>query len=62
MGQVIDRLAKLTAHTYTALGGASEEVFWQSAEVVDDLAIAYADLVEELLTGTRRLPMTTTSA
>ncbi|WP_249644364.1 DUF4254 domain-containing protein [Nocardia sputi] len=61
MGQVIDRLAELTAHTYTALAGASEEVFWDSAEVVDDLAIAYADLVEELLAGTRRLPMTTTS-
>lgn len=61
MGQVIDRLAQLTAHTYTALTGASEEVFWESAEVVDDLAIAYTDLVEELLAGTRRLPMTTTS-
>ncbi|MGY1876358.1 DUF4254 domain-containing protein [Nocardia gipuzkoensis] len=62
MGQVIDRLAQLTAHTYTTLAGASEEVFWPSAEILDDLAIAYADLVEELLAGTRRLPMTTTSA
>ncbi|MGY2116006.1 DUF4254 domain-containing protein [Nocardia gipuzkoensis] len=61
MGQVIDRLAQLIAHTYTTLAGASEEVFWQSAEVVDDLAIAYTGLVEELLAGTRRLPMTTTS-
>lgn len=61
MGQVIDRLAQLTAHTYTVLTGASDEVFWKSAEILDDLAIAYADLVEELLAGTRRLPMTTTS-
>ncbi|WP_174189863.1 hypothetical protein [Nocardia barduliensis] len=61
IGQVIDRIAQLTAHTYTALAGASEEVFWESAEVVEDLAVAYADLVEELLAGTRRLPMTTTS-
>ncbi|UAK31956.1 DUF4254 domain-containing protein [Nocardia asteroides] len=61
MGQVIDRIAQLTAHTYTALAGASEEVFCESAEVVDDLAIAYTDLVEELLAGSRRLPMTPTS-
>ncbi|MEV0712723.1 DUF4254 domain-containing protein [Nocardia aurea] len=61
MGQVIDRLAQLTAHTYTALAAGPDEVFWEATEFVDDLAIAYTDLATELLAGTRRLPVTTTS-
>ncbi|MEV0359401.1 DUF4254 domain-containing protein [Nocardia sp. NPDC050697] len=61
MGQVIDRLAQLTAYTYTALASASEDVFVEAMDFVDDLGTAYTDLVTELLAGTRRLPTTTTS-
>ncbi|MET7774073.1 DUF4254 domain-containing protein [Nocardia sp. NPDC005366] len=60
VGQVIDRLAQLTAYTYTVLAGASQEVFTDAAEYVEELAHGYTDLVEELTAGVRRLPVTTT--
>ncbi|UGT59864.1 DUF4254 domain-containing protein [Nocardia asteroides] len=61
IGQVIDRLAQLTAYIYTALAGSSDEVFIESMDFVEELATAYTDLVAELFAGTRRLPTTTTS-
>ncbi len=61
IGQVIDNLAQLTAHTYTALAQGSNAVFWEAVAIVDDHADAYTDLVAELLAGTRRLPLTLTA-
>ncbi|WP_040713554.1 hypothetical protein [Nocardia takedensis] len=61
IGQVIDNLARLTAHTYTALAQGSDEMFWAAADIVDDHAEAYTDLVAELLAGTRRLPLILTA-
>lgn len=59
MGQVIDRIARLTALTYTAMAGASDQVFHELVAYVDDLARGYEDLVAELQSGARRLPVTT---
>ncbi len=60
LGSVLDRLAYLTAHAYTALAAHDEWELWFLWERLAELSCAYEDLVTELAAGRRRLPGTMT--
>ncbi len=59
MGQLIDRMARLTAQAYVVLAGAPDRVFLEEANLITDLAAGYQDLADGLERGTRRLPKIT---
>ncbi|GAB4589199.1 DUF4254 domain-containing protein [Nocardia sp. IFM 10818] len=56
LGAVIDRLAQLTAHAFSALADASGRELTTVWERLAELAIGYEDLASEVRTGHRRLP------
>ncbi|MET8875725.1 hypothetical protein [Nocardia sp. NPDC004604] len=56
MGQVIDQLAQLSVHTYTALAAAPDVLFYDASVRLAEAADAYQDLADELACGIRRLP------
>ncbi|QIS14466.1 DUF4254 domain-containing protein [Nocardia arthritidis] len=56
VGQLVDRLARLTAQAFVPLAQAPEPVFYDAWVRLVELADTYQDLVEELRVGTRRLP------
>ncbi|MEV6336194.1 DUF4254 domain-containing protein [Nocardia vinacea] len=56
MGQVVDELAQLTVHTYTALANAPDGLFYDASLQLAEAASAYQDLADELACGIRRLP------
>ncbi|MBF6439642.1 DUF4254 domain-containing protein [Nocardia cyriacigeorgica] len=56
VGGVVDRLAQFTVDAYRALTGTADDEYRRACDRLADLATAYQDLVDELDTGTRRLP------
>ncbi|MFI9510088.1 DUF4254 domain-containing protein [Nocardia sp. NPDC052566] len=56
VGQLIDRLARLTAQAFVPLSQAPEPVFYDAWVRLNELADTYQDLVDDLRTGTKRLP------
>ncbi|MFD6162434.1 DUF4254 domain-containing protein [Nocardia sp. NPDC060256] len=56
VGEVIDRLAQLTAAAYAALTSACEWDLWDAWERLAELAIGYEDLATDVNSGRRRLP------
>ncbi|WP_043678283.1 DUF4254 domain-containing protein [Nocardia vulneris] len=58
LGQVVDRLAQLTHHTFVALAYASDALYGDAWARLLDLASGYQNLIDELHNGTRRLPAT----
>lgn len=57
VGHVIDRLASLTVRSYVALANESESRAKGVHDQLGLLAAAYDDLVGELISGCRRLPV-----
>jgi hypothetical protein len=56
VGQVVDRLARMSTQAFVPLSRASDAVFYDAWVQLNELADGYQDLVEELHAGTRRLP------
>jgi hypothetical protein len=56
VGQIVDRLARMTTLAFVPLALAPEPVFYDAWVQLNELADAYQDLVDELRAGTRRLP------
>ncbi|WP_245721902.1 DUF4254 domain-containing protein [Nocardia crassostreae] len=56
LGAVIDRLARLTAHAFSALAGTSGQELTAVWQNLAELAVGYEDLASEVTTGHRRLP------
>ncbi|MEV0032743.1 DUF4254 domain-containing protein [Nocardia sp. NPDC050793] len=56
MGQVVDRIARLTTYAYVALADGTDLVFQDVRARLAELADGYATLTAELHAGTRRLP------
>ncbi len=57
LGQIIDRMAQLTALAFATLIDGLDLVFHDIHTQLDDLAKGYEDLAAEVVTGTRRLPI-----
>ncbi|WP_051023100.1 DUF4254 domain-containing protein [Nocardia pneumoniae] len=57
LGQIIDRMAQLTAHAFAMLIDGLEMPLHDIHTQLDDLAKGYEDLAAEVLAGTRRLPV-----
>ncbi|WP_433759962.1 DUF4254 domain-containing protein [Nocardia sp. CA-135398] len=56
VGQLVDRLARMTAQAFVPLSAAPEAVFYEAWVQLNELADSYQDLVDGLREGTRRLP------
>ncbi|WP_433202157.1 DUF4254 domain-containing protein [Nocardia sp. CA-107356] len=56
VGEIVDRLARMTTQAFVPLAHAPEAVFYDAWVQLNELADAYQDLVDELRAGTRRLP------
>ncbi|MEV4128722.1 DUF4254 domain-containing protein [Nocardia sp. NPDC049707] len=56
VGQMVDRLARMTAQAFMPLSAAPEAVFDDVWVQVNELADSYQDLIDDLREGTRRLP------
>ncbi|MFX0576733.1 DUF4254 domain-containing protein [Nocardia nepalensis] len=56
VGQIVDRLARMTALAFVPLAQAPEAVFYDAWVQLNELADAYQDLVDELRAGIGRLP------
>ena len=56
VGEVVDRLARMTTQAFVPLSEAPEPVFYDAWVQLNELADSYQDLVDGLREGTRRLP------
>lgn len=56
VGQMVDRMARVTTQAFMSLSGAPEAVFRDAWLQLNELADSYQDLVDGLREGTRRLP------
>jgi hypothetical protein len=56
VGQIVDRLARMTAQAFVPLSQAPDAVFYDAWVQLNELADTYQDLIDELRAGTRRLP------
>ncbi|MEV5835962.1 DUF4254 domain-containing protein [Nocardia sp. NPDC052112] len=56
VGQLVDRLARLTTQAFVPLSAAPEAVFYDAWVQLNELADIYQDLIDDLREGARRLP------
>lgn len=56
VGQIVDRLARMTSQAFVPLSQAPEAVFYDAWVQLNELADTYQDLIDDLRDGTRRLP------
>ncbi|RJO74820.1 DUF4254 domain-containing protein [Nocardia panacis] len=57
VGQLVDRLARLTAQAFIPLACAPDPVFYDAWVCLAEQADAYQDLVDDLRCGARKLPV-----
>jgi hypothetical protein len=56
VGQIVDRLARMTNQVFVPLSRAPDVVFYDAWVQLDELADVYQNLVDDLRAGARRLP------